>query len=102
MANVQIATRVPEEVKREAERVTSEIGIDLTDTIRVFVTQIAKEQKVPFFKDEFQPRRKRTLPPKALAKLQSLPRYKFVARKDGAMMPAEPIPDDLKDWIQNG
>ena len=44
---VQVAARVPVEVKEQATAVVSEYGLGLGDAVRMFVTRIAKEKRVP-------------------------------------------------------
>ena len=43
----QIATRVPVEIKEQASAVASEFGLGLSDVVRMFVTRIAREKRIP-------------------------------------------------------
>ncbi|MDR2956800.1 MAG: type II toxin-antitoxin system RelB/DinJ family antitoxin [Coriobacteriales bacterium] len=44
---IQVATRVPVEIKEQASLVASEYGLGLSDAVRMFVTRIAKEKRIP-------------------------------------------------------
>ena len=46
-ATTQVAARVPIEIKEQAALVTKEYGLGLSDAVRVFVTRIAKEKRIP-------------------------------------------------------
>jgi len=43
----QVAARVPVEIKEQASLVVSEYGLGLGDAVRMFVTRIAKEKRIP-------------------------------------------------------
>ena len=43
----QVAARVPVEVKEQATVVVNEYGLGLSDAVRMFVTRIAKEKRIP-------------------------------------------------------
>jgi addiction module RelB/DinJ family antitoxin len=43
----QVAARVPFEIKKQASLVVNEYGLGLSDAVRMFVTLIAKEKKIP-------------------------------------------------------
>jgi addiction module RelB/DinJ family antitoxin len=43
----QIAARVPLEIKEQASVVAGEYGLGLGDVVRMFVTRIAKEKRIP-------------------------------------------------------
>ncbi|MCL2756836.1 MAG: type II toxin-antitoxin system RelB/DinJ family antitoxin [Coriobacteriia bacterium] len=43
----QVATRVPVEIREQATLVVSEYGLGLSDAVRMFVTRIAKEKRIP-------------------------------------------------------
>ena len=47
MKTIQVAARVPIHIRDEAARVTNEYGLGLSEVIKVFVTRIAKEQRIP-------------------------------------------------------
>ena len=44
---VQVAARVPLEVKEQASIVVSEYGLGLGDAVRMFITSIAREKRIP-------------------------------------------------------
>jgi len=44
---IQVAARVPLEVKEQAAAVVSEYGLGLSDAVRMFITRIAKEKRIP-------------------------------------------------------
>ncbi|MCL2806877.1 MAG: type II toxin-antitoxin system RelB/DinJ family antitoxin [Coriobacteriia bacterium] len=44
---VQVAARVPVEIKEQASVVAGEYGLGLGDAVRMFVTRIAKEKRIP-------------------------------------------------------
>jgi DNA-damage-inducible protein J len=44
---VQVAARVEPKVKEAASKVVAEFGLDLSTTIKMFITRIAKEQRIP-------------------------------------------------------
>ena len=44
---VQVAARVEPNIKEAASKVVAEFGLDLSTTIKIFVTRIAKEQRIP-------------------------------------------------------
>jgi len=43
----QVAARVPVDIKEQATLVASEYGLGLSDAVRMFVTRIAKEKRIP-------------------------------------------------------
>jgi len=43
----QVAARVPVEIKEQASAVVSEYGLGLGDAVRMFVTSIAREKRIP-------------------------------------------------------
>jgi addiction module RelB/DinJ family antitoxin len=47
MKAVQIATRVDESVKNSAARVLKHYGLDVPTALKMFITQIASEHRVP-------------------------------------------------------
>jgi len=44
---VQVAARVEPNVKEAASKVVAEFGLDLSTTIKMFITRIAKERRIP-------------------------------------------------------
>jgi addiction module RelB/DinJ family antitoxin len=44
---VQVASRVPPDIKQMANEVVRGYGLDLSSAIRMFVTQIAREKRIP-------------------------------------------------------
>jgi DNA-damage-inducible protein J len=44
---VQVAARVEPSIKAAAAKVAAEFGLDLSTAIKIFVTRIAKEQRIP-------------------------------------------------------
>jgi DNA-damage-inducible protein J len=47
MSTVQIASRVDLDIKEQATEVVKSFGLDLSTAIRMFVTQIAREKRIP-------------------------------------------------------
>ncbi|MDR1473914.1 MAG: type II toxin-antitoxin system RelB/DinJ family antitoxin [Lactobacillales bacterium] len=52
MKTLQIATRVDEDIKLEAQKVAKDYGLDLSTAMRMFVTRIAKTHTIPLRLDE--------------------------------------------------
>ena len=46
MANINV--RVDDELKKEAEEVLRELGIDFSTGIRIYLTKLVREQGIPF------------------------------------------------------
>ena len=46
MANISI--RVPDDIKQQASALFSDLGLDMTTAINVFLRQAVKEQAIPF------------------------------------------------------
>ncbi|MDR1016806.1 MAG: type II toxin-antitoxin system RelB/DinJ family antitoxin [Coriobacteriales bacterium] len=46
-ATVQIATRIPKDVKDRATKVVQGYGLDLSSAVRMFVTEVADERRIP-------------------------------------------------------
>jgi addiction module RelB/DinJ family antitoxin len=44
---VQVAARVESNIKETAAKVAAEFGLDLSTAIKIFVTRIAKERRIP-------------------------------------------------------
>ncbi len=44
---VQVAARVEPSIKEKASQITAEFGLDLSTAIKMFVTRIAKERRIP-------------------------------------------------------
>jgi addiction module RelB/DinJ family antitoxin len=47
MKTIQVAARVPVQVRDEAASVVGEYGLGLSDVVKIFVTRIAKEHRIP-------------------------------------------------------
>jgi addiction module RelB/DinJ family antitoxin len=47
MKTIQVAARVPVEIRDQAAMITKEYGLGLSEVLRVFVTRIAKERRIP-------------------------------------------------------
>ncbi len=47
MASVDMSIRVDPELKAQAEQVLSQLGMDMTGTINMFLQQIVRDQAVP-------------------------------------------------------
>lgn len=48
MKTAIIQTRIDSELKKSAELVLESIGIDMTSAIRLFLTQVVNQEKLPF------------------------------------------------------
>lgn len=48
MKKAVIQTRVDAELKKQSEKVLSSIGLDMTSAIRLFLTQVVNQRKIPF------------------------------------------------------
>lgn len=48
MKTAIIQTRIDSELKKSAEAVLESIGIDMTSAIRLFLTQVVNQEKLPF------------------------------------------------------
>ncbi|MDR2538183.1 MAG: type II toxin-antitoxin system RelB/DinJ family antitoxin [Bifidobacteriaceae bacterium] len=48
MPTTQIAFRADEKIKREATEVAQAMGLELSDTLRMFVHKMAKDKTLPF------------------------------------------------------
>ena len=44
----QISVRVDDEVKKQAEKALSEIGLSMSTAINVFLKKVARENRIPF------------------------------------------------------
>jgi addiction module RelB/DinJ family antitoxin len=44
---IQVATRLDKAIRDKAERVVSAQGLNLNDCLRIFITKIANEQRIP-------------------------------------------------------
>ena len=44
---IQVSTRVPVEIKEQAALVAGEYGLGLGDAVRMFITRLAKERRIP-------------------------------------------------------
>ena len=48
MSTARISVNVDEEIKKNAQRILSEIGMDLTTAIELFLRTIVREERIPF------------------------------------------------------
>ena len=48
MKNVNITLRVDEDLKKQAETLFSELGLNLTTAFNIFLRQSVREQQIPF------------------------------------------------------
>ena len=48
MKTAVIQTRIDSELKKSAEEVLESIGLDMTSAIRLFLTQVVNQNKLPF------------------------------------------------------
>jgi addiction module RelB/DinJ family antitoxin len=48
MKTAVIQTRVDAELKKQSEKLLSSIGLDMTSAIRLFLTQVVNQRKIPF------------------------------------------------------
>lgn len=48
MKNVNVTLRVDEELKKEAEDLFSDLGLNLTTAFNIFLRQSVREQQIPF------------------------------------------------------
>ena len=48
MATARISVNVDGEIKRNAQKILSEIGMDLTTAIDLFLRTIVREERIPF------------------------------------------------------
>ena len=48
MKNVNVTLRVDEDLKRQAETLFSELGLNLTTAFNIFLRQSVREQRIPF------------------------------------------------------
>ena len=48
MKNVNVTLRVDEDLKKQAEALFSELGMNLTTAFNVFLRQSVREQQIPF------------------------------------------------------
>ena len=44
---VQVATRLDKNIRNKAEKVAAAQGLNLNDCLRIFITKIANEQRIP-------------------------------------------------------
>ena len=47
-ANALVQTRIEETIKKDAAKVLKEIGLTVSDAVRLLLTRIAKEKAMPF------------------------------------------------------
>ena len=48
MKNVNVTLRVDEDLKKEADTLFSELGLNLTTAFNIFLRQSVREQRIPF------------------------------------------------------
>ena len=48
MKNVNVTLRVDEDLKKQAETLFSELGLNLTTAFNIFLRQAVREQQIPF------------------------------------------------------
>ena len=48
MKNVNVTLRVDEDLKKQAELLFSELGLNLTTAFNIFLRQSVREQQIPF------------------------------------------------------
>ena len=48
MKNINVTLRVDEELKKQAEALLSELGLNLTTAFNIFLRQTVREQRIPF------------------------------------------------------
>ena len=48
MSTINVNIRVDEEIERQAEKLFSEFGFDMTTAVNVFLRQSIREQAIPF------------------------------------------------------
>ena len=48
MKNVNVTLRVDEDLKKQAEALFSELGLNLTTAFNIFLRQSVREQRIPF------------------------------------------------------
>ena len=48
MSTARISVNVNEEIKKDAQRILSEIGMDLTTAIELLLRTIVREERIPF------------------------------------------------------
>ncbi len=48
MKNVNVTLRVDEDLKRQADALFSELGLNLTTAFNIFLRQSVREQQIPF------------------------------------------------------
>ena len=48
MKNVNVTLRVDEDLKKQADELFSELGLNLTTAFHIFLRQAVREQQIPF------------------------------------------------------
>lgn len=48
MANVNVTIRMDQELKKKAEELFDELGLNLSSAINIFIRQAVREQRIPF------------------------------------------------------
>ncbi len=49
MKNVNITLRIDEKLKKQADALFSELGLNITTAFNIFLRQSVREQQIPFF-----------------------------------------------------
>ena len=55
-ANSSVRVRINEDIKQQAKAVLEDVGLSISDAVRMLLTRIAKEQHLPF--EPMQPNKK--------------------------------------------
>ncbi len=48
MKNINVTMRVDEDLKKQADKLFSELGLNLTTAFNIFLRQSVREQQIPF------------------------------------------------------
>jgi antitoxin component of RelBE/YafQ-DinJ toxin-antitoxin module len=114
--NVQVATRVPADIKEKAAKYAAEIGLDLPTILRMSLYQVANYHRLPIdgvgnmalteqvaelnADTTLSPKR---VPPELLEKIRKRATItEFRAGKNGALVPVGEVSPMVRDWIMNG
>ena len=57
MATTNITIRMDEELKKQAEELFSDLGLNMTTALTAFVKQSVREQKIPFMLSKKTPKK---------------------------------------------
>lgn len=61
MSTINFCVRLDEQIKRDAERVFTELGLSTTTAINIFLKQVIRSQAIPFALSLHQPLKPETL-----------------------------------------